>query len=647
MPGMRMKRQWFWRVILILVIGIGISSQAFGRAGGGGHFSGGGGGGGGGHSFGGGGGGGFHSTGGGGSGRSAPMGPGTVIVIFIIVLIIVIFIIAQKVNEQRQAATIRQGVILRSAQERRNAEEELKARDPTFNPDRFYARVRDAFVKIQAAWCGHDLSAVRAFLSDGVIERFSLQIQEQQALGVRDQMDEIRISEVGLDDVWAGDVFESATVRIAASAIDHEVSLADGRHVSGSREREWFVEYWTFIRRVGAASVSGKGLIEGNCPNCGASIEMNQNAKCAHCQSLLKSGQYDWVLCEITQESEYRGRSDVQVRGMSAMREIDPELTADELEDRASVLFWRWLEAARLNDVKPLRKVATEDYCVQFSQKLRAGVADETRSWFGECGVGAVDTAAVVHGDDRDRALVVVTWSGSRFVERTGERPKKMGESPVMRTTLVLARKSGVKSSADRGISSAHCPNCGGPETKGESNACEFCGTVLNDGSSGWVLNDVQAGTATKLLEALDIPKEEVSETAGAPSAAGVLAWMVQMAASDGQIDEREKRMLIASGAQRKLPPDRVEGMIAAMASGGMQAPEPRDREEAMAWLRKMAGMALADGTISKEEAYLLRKAGARLGYGDSDLKMMLKQKRSEMLEQARNLMQTNDGTLG
>ncbi len=79
----------------------------------------------------------------------------------------------------------------------------------------------------------------------------------------------------------------------------------------------------------------------------------------------------------------------------------------------------------------------------------------------------------------RDRALVVVTWTGTKFLEQNKEEARKMGETPVMRHTLVLMRKRGVKSVADRGVSSAHCLNCGGPETRTDSNACEFCGNGL------------------------------------------------------------------------------------------------------------------------------------------------------------------------
>jgi hypothetical protein len=48
-----------------------------------------------------------------------------------------------------------------------------------------------------------------------------------------------------------------------------------------------------------------------------------------------------------------------------------------------------------------------------------------------------------------------------------------------------------VKTDVAKGISSAHCPNCGAPESGGTSGACEFCGTALNDGGNSWVLDNI------------------------------------------------------------------------------------------------------------------------------------------------------------
>ena len=53
-------------------------------------------------------------------------------------------------------------------------------------------------------------------------------------------------------------------------------------------------------------------------------------------------------------------------------------------------------------------------------------------------------------------------------------------------------KKTGVlRTSVDTSLSAANCPGCGAPESESTANACEFCGTVLNDGSADWMLLQV------------------------------------------------------------------------------------------------------------------------------------------------------------
>src|SRR5439155_68413 len=75
-------------------------------------------------------------------------------------------------------------------------------------------------------------------------------------------------------------LFDTLAVRIAARASDFNVSLRDGSAISGSDDSGPFAEIWSFLRRRGTQTLDKAGLIEGNCPNCGAAIEMNQNANC-------------------------------------------------------------------------------------------------------------------------------------------------------------------------------------------------------------------------------------------------------------------------------------------------------------------------------------------------------------------------------
>ncbi len=291
----------------------------------------------------------------------------------VIFLLFLLYQGGQQGTNAYQGNVIRRGGEVIDQQQFNSTVAMIRQHDPNFDSEAFCQRVRTAFLKIQQAWTAQDLAAVRAFISDGVYERFSLQFAEQRDAGYRDMMDNVAVEETRVADICSAGVFDEVSVRIRASASDYRASLKDGKPLSGNPGSvEPFVEVWSFLRKRGAITdVSKTGLIEGNCPNCGAPIEMNQTANCQRCKAELRSGEYDWVLGEITQESEWH-RTDVQdIPGLQSLRRQDPGFDALAIEDRASVIFWRRAAADRTGKIDPLRKVASEEFCQAYATALR------------------------------------------------------------------------------------------------------------------------------------------------------------------------------------------------------------------------------------------------------------------------------------
>ena len=115
------------------------------------------------------------------------------------------------------------------------------------------------------------------------------------------------------------------------------------------------------------------------CPNCGAEVEINQTAKCTSCDSLLRSGQHDWVLCEITQACEWKVAEEREIPGVAAYREDhDPGFNFQHLEDRASVVFWRRAMADRTGDAASLAKMATAEFCDNYAERLKPQSGDRS-----------------------------------------------------------------------------------------------------------------------------------------------------------------------------------------------------------------------------------------------------------------------------
>lgn len=624
-----------WTPVAAALVVAALATSAFARGGGGGNFGGGG-----------------HGGGGGGGGD----GIGLLIwlllrlcfeypIVGIPLLIIVVIVAvrhASSVKSSYQARVIQRGAVAATAARAGDLSERLRGRDPTFDLAAFDARVRAAFVKVQDSWCAQDLTAIRPFVSDGVHERFTMQIDEERALGYRDQMDGVVVESSRLVYVGFEGAFDAVTVRVAARAADYRVSLATGARVSGDTSPQFFAEYWTFLRRRGAKSVAAgaRGLMEGHCPNCGDAVLGNQFADCKSCRARLRSGEYDWVLVEITQEGEWAEPTTRRMPGVAELAAADPEFCVEAMEDRASVAFWRWATAMRTGDAKSLAGIASDDVvrAVASSCATNGG----PRRYVGECGVGGVDLVGVLREGDVDHALVEITWSGTEFEARPGAAPRRLDRTGIRSWLLVYERAAGAKSRIADSFSSAHCPGCGGP-ADGASTTCGYCGAALTDVNAGWTL----ARLTTRYEAAGRVLVIRLNASASPPPAAApaappalapadLLAWAVRVAAADGVVDAKERAGLESIARLAGVAPSRLDEIVRdALATGGEPPPAPPP-ECARDWLEAAARIALADGVVTPEEFALLSKIAAPTGMSAADVRVLVNRVKAEMYQEAK-----------
>lgn len=565
--------------------------------------------------------------------------------------------------------------------------ESLQESDPSFDLQQFKQRAEHAFRKIQDAWCQQDLKPIHAFVSDGVYERFSLQIAEQNEHGYRNVIEDVRILGMTPIEIIASrndlTAFDVISLRVSARAKDYRVDRATGKMIPGSKSNESFTEVWTFLRRRGAKTKPEKaGLIEGSCPNCGQSIQINQWDKCGSCGSLLRSGEHDWVLSEITQSDAWKPNAGLTLN--SATRywiSHDPGFNTHHLEDRASVIFTRKVTADRHGEMRPLIKVAHDMYC----DVHRGELEGKNRTFYTDCGVGAVDVIGVATDKNFDRALIDVRWSGRRN-QKKGDGVDTARSPSTLRTLMVLGRKHGVQTKVEKSVSSLQCPGCGAPESDAASNCCEFCHMVLNDGASDWVLVDwlpfssneardlrkranegIEMAIATIPTEmqydeyerpVLDRPAtfvygQIVGQVSGSDldraqingrslrefakiDDVDLIAWVVQVAAADGKLDAKEQKLLKEVAKAHKVPLSRIQGMLNDAANGQLEVAEPDSRASGVQWLTRMIDMALIDGHLDRREQKVIAATGKRLGMTDYDVARLLAKRKSELYREAK-----------
>jgi len=284
-----------------MVVAIQLAALArAGGGGGGGGGAGGGGGGGGGHSS---GGGGAFFVGGGGSGSAG----GVSLTFFILLAVVGAILVWRGLARRKSTRTVAGDGDTPPPVDTAVVEtgiQALQARDPNFNAQVFIDRAQMTFFVLQNAWMARNLEPARIYLSDAIYHRWKLQVEQFVTMHKRDVLEDLAVNGCAIARV-AGDAnFDSITVRFDAIAAAYEVDDA-GKVVSGDRTVRPFTEYWTFIRSQAARSRVGEAAQITQCPNCGAPVSINESGICSYCKATVTSGQFGWVLNNITQASEW------------------------------------------------------------------------------------------------------------------------------------------------------------------------------------------------------------------------------------------------------------------------------------------------------------------------------------------------------
>jgi predicted lipid-binding transport protein (Tim44 family) len=180
----------------------------------------------------------------------------------------------------------------------------LQARDPNFNQQVFIDRAQMTFFVLQNAWMARNLEPARIYLSDAIYQRWKLQVDQFVAMHKRDMLEDLAVNGCVIAKVASDANFDSITVRFDAIAADYEVDDA-GKMVSGNKTVQPFTEYWTLIRSQAARSRVGESAQITQCPNCGAPVSINESGICTYCKATVTTGQFGWVLNNITQASEW------------------------------------------------------------------------------------------------------------------------------------------------------------------------------------------------------------------------------------------------------------------------------------------------------------------------------------------------------
>lgn len=504
----------------------------------------------------------------------------------------------------------------------------LKAKDANFDLMKFFDRTRREFLELQDAWFKRNLEPVRKYLSDATFQRLVTQSRLMELMGVRDAIADPKVLDLQIIGLEQNESFDTIHIRVTASLCDDDApaEFTDEQALALARKKkpEQFVEVWTFVRKPGVVTKVEGDVSQGKCPNCGADFAGGAANTCEFCGAIVNSGTYDWVLAEITQGSQFQPHAMVP-DGFAKVRQSDPSLTTEALEDRASLLFWKWVESQVHSDSSRLAKVASPSFVAEVQGGIEHLTKQGKVKFFVECAVGGVNTQQLTQANGKDVAAVEIKWSAKIGIGPKGTKPPKLPSQP-QRYVMLLERASGAKSSADNGMATNRCLQCGAPLTDNGQPSCEYCGAVLNSGERDWVIQDfggwewwkskggqpataaapVARPSSAKMGNAARVPDKEERER--------LVFLMAAMAMADGVVDQKERQLLKMASDRWSVPWANVELALNAPANTMFNKLIVKGSTEAESFMRELVNVALADGKIDSREKKMLEAAAAHVG---------------------------------
>lgn len=456
--------------------------------------------------------------------------------------------------------------------------------DPGFTPARVQAHVEALYRTTQAAHRAGDLAALHPWLSDGLFQRLSTQARLLGGVAGRELLEGHALQSAVLVGAGLGEAYQSMTVRVTVAP------TGDAAAAHGAQ-----TQTWRFLRRL-AVTTGEHGLFDGRCPNCGAPLRLTAAQRCDHCQAVLNSGQYDWVLVDQAPGALTLSPKP-ELLDLDGVRAKDPSLAPEELVDRAALAFWRWYEAAASGDLRRLGRVATETFVATVGPNLAArplaGVG---------LTVGGADLRLLRQRDGRAEASVVVWWT--------------TGTGDAQQTVLTLVRPLASGGAAQRatGLASLRCEGCLAPMTDAESPTCEHCGHPFTD---AWRVEAMEPFSSWS--DAVRALRRETRAPGGWQAVPRherlhALQLAVAVVRADGKVVEAEQRLLERLAGEWGLFPEDLAAALAAPTGPASAAGLSLPRDFARELSRQLIDLVFVDGRADIPERKLVERLAGALG---------------------------------
>lgn len=493
--------------------------------------------------------------------------------------------------------------------------EQFLSANPDFNEELFKRAVRETFIKVQKAWEKQNVSEIRRFISDGVYQRFNTQFTMMSLLKQKNIINDIDVKNVYIDRVESDGLYDIVHTAIHASLRDQFISELDSSLNTGGHEE--FVEYWSFLKKRGKPRKDMYFTYD--CPNCGSPLptDMGELSQCPSCNTITNSGEYDWVLSEITQADDYITTNPKLKKSPSFTEKIrklineNSDFAIQLIEDKASNGYLQILTARTMNDPAIMRRFVCDDFFNNFQNTISSEKIAYNRLYLNDV------TLIGVSEDESRNILSVAVKSSFQRVRLNDNRITLIDSAVISQNEVMLLARDKDFSPSIGSIYAHQCASCGAPVENSLDIHCAYCGSPLNSTKGEWIVLDIltpeqyeeyvsQAADAfsykvdlkllDKLMDVRDFAFNNI---------------MVVMAA-DGVFQDEEKEFARWLARKWGYNESKLEPFFRMAQNGQLSIRMPDNPSKIKKIYRLMEKAAMADNTITEEERAVLDQIKSR-----------------------------------
>ena len=173
--------------------------------------------------------------------------------------------------------------------------------DPDFSATGVQEHMANLYVQMQNCWHNKNIEPVRPWLTDAFYNQMEGLLAPMRSKRETDYIERIAVLEASLKGYYQAGGMDFLVAAIRTRITVYTLDDRTGRVVSGSRNREKFMEYeWELTRRSGERTDRAKGGVKAvYCPHCGAPLDVNASARCSYCGGTVIASSKNWAVCRI------------------------------------------------------------------------------------------------------------------------------------------------------------------------------------------------------------------------------------------------------------------------------------------------------------------------------------------------------------